>query len=1012
MPQQLDVGLKNAFPDRHFHLRWRSVTKALSITDGVDGCHGKYTTFTEESMKPAANSHEEMILHIYVLFDHLGGLMVTSNEVVSLHPICSEDTMLKRRPDEDVFNTAKPTPRKLLDFKTHVMNIFHLADRCVLAQDKDDEVCWALSEYTTLFSFQRLKRRFDQGAKERNFFKYLSMEYEELQQVAPDLNKCPFFKESWLRSSHRLKPHEQQINSSHQQKLISCLYETASSWVSTLDGFKACTIYATWEDSPLNHEVDIDDGISRENRVGYDDVGREEFHRLFSGLLRSTDMYIASISKKMGTVKGLMQTGTLDVQREKLCDEINTDLVLLQWNLTLLGEIRIAFPAILRSHIAFIGAIFPVETLHTYRRNKGLRHPNAKGAFKSTKADHSLLDEIKNPHRPPSTKMLPKSPDLEKPGPGQRLINYILRTNRDVIVPLQPSSAAATPPDQRSLLDPSAAATPRRGATSHPASPLSTGASQLSPQPGRGSPAGHLSPQALHKPGSETSTPMRPFGRSPLGTPDAQSPANTAEELLRRLDINVDDDDDQPESRDPSDNPDVEVEGWAEDHEARYRGWVTGGELWIGTICRLQDAVRGLAGVSDPLRAFYRGDHPSNQSVETRVEFLVAAPTYRDRECLSLGRLLKELCTTYKELNLTEAEVEKIQERLAKNWGAPTTDLDCIISGTWHAELLAAVLHFIAMRDRKALVDTTQPPSYGLHPLELPTADLLKNFEKFSSVMAISKRSCPSCTGAVNLTAETEDRAWLSPGTHSDWYATCLPPWTSVDIAKKLLEKYERVLIDRLFTMLHPDPARSGQSGGTPPAHEIVYSPSDQVNRMFEAMLARFQTLSISPQSPEEQSVAGPARASEPSVPAPEILVPDISTPDISVQDVDAPDVDMPDVSGLGISVPTSGASTTPGVVPVVPVVPGVVFGIVPGVVPSVDPSVAIDDAAGAVPGDVPGDATATGPSSQVAPDTSKPKRRPPALGGPKDRGDKHLPSTEEPRDSLLSPTKKTRPEE
>ncbi|KAJ5013740.1 hypothetical protein K4K57_002380 [Colletotrichum sp. SAR 10_99] len=978
MPQQLDVGLKNAFPDRHFHLRWRSVTKALSITDGVDGCHGKYTTFTEESMKPAANSHEEMILHIYVLFDHLGGLMVTSNEVVSLHPICSEDTMLKRRPDEDVFNTAKPTPRKpmflekvivsanpdwadhplpaqpapdlppplhvdlmsaepienlferltgpfgaaglwmdlqaaqspngkLLAFKTHVMNIFHLADRCVLAQDKDDE-------------------------------------------VAPDLNKCPFFKESWVRSSHRLKPHEQQINTSHQQELISCLYETASSWVSTLDGFKACTIYASWEDSPLNHEVDIDDGISRENRVGYDDVGREEFHRLFSGLLRSTDMYIASISKKMGTVKGLMQTGTLDVQREKLCDEINTDLVLLQWNLTLLGEIRIAFPAILRSHIAFIGAIFSVETLHTYRRNKGLRHPNAKGAFKSTKADHSLLDEIKNPHRPPSTKKLPKSPDLEKPGPGQRLINYILRTNRDVIVPSQPSSAAATPPDQRSLLNPSAAATPRRGATSHPASPLSTGASQLSPQPGRGSPAGHLSPQALHKPGSGPSTPMRPFGRSPLGTPDAQSPANTAEELLRRLDINVDDDDDQPESRDPSDNPDVEVEGWAEDHEARYRGWVTGGELWIGTICRLQDAVRGLAGVSDPLRAFYRGDHPSNQSVETRVEFLVAAPTYRDRECLSLGRLLKELCTTYKELNLTEAEVEKIQERLAKNWGAPTTDLDCIISGTWHAELLAAVLHVIAMRDRKALVDTTQPPSYGLHPLELPTADLLKNFEKFSSVMAISKRSCPSCTGAVNLTAETEDRAWLSPGTHSDW--------------------------------------------------------------MFEAMLARFQTLSISPQSPEEQSVAGPARASEPSVPAPEILVPDVSTPDISVQDVDAPDVDMPDVSGLGISVPTSGASTTPGVVPVVPVVPGVVSGIVPGVVPSVDPSVAIDDAAGAVLGDVPGDATATGPSSQVAPDTSKPKRRPPALGGPKDRGDKRLPSTEEPRDSLPSPTKKTRPEE
>ncbi|KAI8313442.1 hypothetical protein K4K61_007944 [Colletotrichum sp. SAR11_59] len=1022
------IGKPDAFDTPENRLWYCTATKPLAVTDSLSTVHGRYTVLTKhglDKLLASADAHGMDIEHLKELFkclENVTTLLVRDHEVFSVSPVCSMNTTIKRGTDDDedpfvdkqVKTSFKPSTlpnhflRKIfvsfnpnwndqrlrddrdpavepplnvslenaecttklteyvrgrmggvagllmvhamagnrLEFKRHVGNIFQLVDKIMRAKEDAElePLVHGLYEYVTVMSCSKMQTRVENGFKTRNFGQILTMPYEALLAIASNLDKCPFWTESWTRPNHRIAPQHRRITDAAQVKLLMRIYDRADQWLK--DGVDVRFIHMkdargketprTWKDSSLNR-LGGSPFLTQLGREAYDATGRQEFHRLFSTLLLAIRKYLEKIPNSIDeAAKIYRKLHETDFDRTQLAvaldhlKDVQAYSVQLQMDCILLSELRIRFRRILTSHMAWLATILPVDTRHTRFNDTGYLISNGKKRFVSRKDGTTLMEELLDAtNRPKSKGVIPRAAvGTTDRGRGGDLIHYI---NHNQVV------ARGT-----SLPNPSPFRGPWNAALATSAStPGTPSASPSSSQPSTPGSSASRKAKKITEPPRTPSQLMKHLG-IPEDVPDPNGDIISLypEEDNTGTGTSTDNTGAGPSTDNTGtgtgdEDLEEQLENLAFVHEARHRGWVSAVLIWIANISKYHDAVNGILATSRLFKTFWCGSEE-----RTHVQLVVAKPAWQDKGCMILDEFMKGFRKP-DGTPLTAKDRKRIIARLGGFFkmvnGVPT------IEGTFHCELLLVLLHILANMPLEDIVDEIIPPESGSHPLELPRGDVLEEFRQLSSILAISKRSCPSCEDAVEETQEVMDMSFVKPGNHSDWFAVCLPPWTSLELSQRLRSRVRERLEKRFETLLAKDSVpKSGDSGGTAPAHEPSQADDATLEKIYNFTLRRFGQLTLDDRS-TEQMLDEAARIGAPGVPG------------------------------------ASGASGAPGV---------------PGVAPGV----------------IPGGATATASSSQVASKTHK--RRPTALGGPKDRVDKRYPSTEEPRESLPSPTKKTRPEQ
>ncbi|KAK1725936.1 uncharacterized protein BDZ83DRAFT_650956 [Colletotrichum acutatum] len=209
-----------------------------------------------------------------------------------------------------------------------------------------------------------------------------------------------------------------------------------------------------------------------------------------------------------------------------------------------------------------------------------------------------------------------------------------------------------------------------------------------------------------------------------------------------------------------------------------------------------------------PSEKFRGPDEPGDLiDPETLAVERERTPWYQDSSVLSLKEFFRKFPKTNGD-HWSEQELSTMEDNMmARVYGPKRKDWlpknKLTYNGTWHAETIVLSLHHLATElfermDQSLVRESTESALFESHLL--PKSQVLGNFLNLSSVLAVSKRCCPSCNMMVEVTEASRKMRILRPGDHSDWFSTLYPhgfqrksfPKWRLESLKRCQEDWER----------------------------------------------------------------------------------------------------------------------------------------------------------------------------------------------------------------------------
>ncbi|KAK1514993.1 uncharacterized protein CCOS01_13186 [Colletotrichum costaricense] len=886
-PDKRFAGHENAFAIRQRHLAYRTASLFLMHTNSINPEHGKYTTYSHVDDLPrlqtsqAQTPHEvKLTCDTFIYLQNLTPLLIRDSEIISLTPVCSFNTTLKPREDVNPYvrpdskpwvevPSTQPHLKKILissnpdwanhriqtahdrthwpsldvtldratplvdmpkwlggelgpaaalqhllpkepthrewrstfTIDVHCRTVFHLLERLHLAAARKldqsvEESMVTLHDYVTLTSLNKINKRWAFGFGKRNFGSIFKTKMVEIDH---DFLRLPFhdthLKQNVLSAGRR------RIDSPMQIRTMEAIYQQLSVW--KRDGvpldidakFSSGRFYLfEWKHSDLNILPGSTFGSSGRT-AGYDELGRLEFQRIFSSLSCAFETYTKNTRKSYSMIKLIFaKEGILPPTYHDRVLALSRDLRNLQMVLLLLGQVKLHFGDILRSHLVWLSQTKADETQHVFKDKESFRDhveravSGKKPKFKAIRAYLGAGEGVTF---------------------GEHLTIDRNQYNRWVAERQKMMAQSKSSADTKGKGLPS---TPDRG--SRNASTGSTSQATLIEQ--------QMSQLRLDEHPSEKF-------RGP----------------------------DEPE--DP-----IDPETLAVERERFESGWVPAAESYIGIVCRYQDALRTIMAElgADFLSFFYGARFEAEEGPE--ILMVNAEPWYKDSSVLNFKEFFSKFPKTNGDrwseqelLTMEDNMMARVYGPKKKDW--PPKD-KLTYNGTWHAETIVLSLHHLATElfermDQTLVREPTRSALFESHLL--PKLQVLGNFLNLSSVLAVSKRCCPSCNMMVEVTETSRKMQILRPGDHSDWFSTSLPPWLPEKIFSKMEARIFEEVSRRLATPLsETELPRSGSSGGSGPAQSIPDAPSR--DHMFDVMVLNWRSLvrgspasSVAPSSPK-----------------------------------------------------------------------------------------------------------------------------------------------------------------